>query len=89
MTRRDVLTIWQGINMIALRNRRNSIFTNSIPRSRLGVSSPYQDFRFHAKVAITIYAQLLTKSLTGIRIAFIRGPQGISIELLERDAKYT
>ena len=32
MTRRDVLTIWQGINMIALRNRRNSIFTNSIPR---------------------------------------------------------
>ncbi|ETR78821.1 glyoxalase [Afipia sp. P52-10] len=25
----------------------------------------------------------------GIRIAFIRGPQGISIELLERDAKYT
>lgn len=25
----------------------------------------------------------------GIRIAFIRGPQGLSIELLERDAKYT
>jgi lactoylglutathione lyase len=24
----------------------------------------------------------------GIRICFIRGPQGISIELLERDAKY-
>lgn len=24
----------------------------------------------------------------GIRIAFIRGPQGISVELLERDAKY-
>jgi lactoylglutathione lyase len=25
----------------------------------------------------------------GIRICFIRGPQGISIELLERDQKYT
>ncbi len=25
----------------------------------------------------------------GIRICFIRGPQGISIELLERDPKYT
>jgi lactoylglutathione lyase len=24
----------------------------------------------------------------GVRICFIRGPQGISIELLERDAKY-
>jgi hypothetical protein len=24
-----------------------------------------------------------------VRICFIRGPQGISIELLERDAKYT
>ena len=24
----------------------------------------------------------------GIRICFLRGPQGISIELLERDAKY-
>jgi lactoylglutathione lyase len=25
----------------------------------------------------------------GVRICFIRGPQGISIELLERDAKYS
>jgi len=25
----------------------------------------------------------------GVRICFIRGPQGISIELLERDTKYT
>ena len=25
----------------------------------------------------------------GIKICFVRGPQGISIELLERDAKYT
>lgn len=25
----------------------------------------------------------------GIRICFLRGPQGISIELLERDSKYT
>jgi lactoylglutathione lyase len=25
----------------------------------------------------------------GIKICFLRGPQGISIELLERDAKYT
>ena len=25
----------------------------------------------------------------GVRICFIRGPQGISIELLERDPKYT
>ena len=24
----------------------------------------------------------------GLRICFLRGPQGISIELLERDAKY-
>jgi len=24
----------------------------------------------------------------GIRICFIRGPQGVSIELLERDSKY-
>jgi lactoylglutathione lyase len=25
---------------------------------------------------------------SGVRICFIRGPQGISIELLERDSKY-
>ncbi len=25
----------------------------------------------------------------GIRVVFIRGPQGVSIELLERDSKYT
>lgn len=25
----------------------------------------------------------------GVRICFIRGPQGISVELLERDSKYT
>ena len=25
----------------------------------------------------------------GLRICFLRGPQGISIELLERDQKYT
>ena len=25
----------------------------------------------------------------GVRVCFIRGPEGISIELLERDKKYT
>jgi len=29
-----------------------------------------------------------TTSRPGVRICFIRGPQGISIELLERDRKY-
>jgi hypothetical protein len=49
--------------MIALRNFRNSIFTTSRPRSRVGMSSPYQILRFQASAAITMYAQLLSRSL--------------------------
>jgi lactoylglutathione lyase len=64
-------------------------------------ATPYQGLD-HFGLAVTdidaAAAQLKAKGVTfttepttirpGVRICFIRGPQGISIELLERDKKY-
>ena len=64
--------------------------------------TPYQGldhFGFFVKDVDKMVADLKAKGVEftmepnnprpGIRICFIRGPQGISIELLERDPKYT
>lgn len=64
--------------------------------------TPYQGldhFGLAVKDIDAVAAQLKAKGVTfttephtirpGTRILFIRGPQGISIELLERDPKYT
>ena len=64
-------------------------------------STPYQGldhFGLAVKDIDDVAAQLKAKGVEftqdvhnirpGVRICFIRGPQGISIELLERDAKY-
>lgn len=55
-------------------------------------------FGFFVKDVDTLAAKLKAKGVEfttepstprpGIRLCFIRGPQGVSIELLERDAKY-
>ena len=63
--------------------------------------TPYQGldhFGLTVKDIDAVAAQLKAKGVVftkepvtirpGVRICFIRGPQGISIELLERDAKY-
>ena len=63
--------------------------------------TPYQGldhFGLYVKNVDAVAADLKKKGVTfttepssprpGIRLCFIRGPQGISIELLERDAKY-
>jgi lactoylglutathione lyase len=63
--------------------------------------TPYQGldhFGLGVKDIDAVAAQLKAKGVEftiepktirpGVRICFIRGPQGISIELLERDAKY-
>ena len=64
-------------------------------------STPYQGldhFGLSVKDIDDVAAHLKTKGVQftkephtirpGVRICFIRGPQGISIELLERDPKY-
>lgn len=64
-------------------------------------STPYQGldhFGLSVKDIDEVAAQLKAKGVeftkepqtirSGVRICFIRGPQGISIELLERDPKY-
>jgi catechol 2,3-dioxygenase-like lactoylglutathione lyase family enzyme len=64
-------------------------------------STPYQGldhFGLSVKDIDDVAAHLKAKGVTftkephtirpGVRICFIRGPQGISIELLERDPKY-
>ncbi|CAN5228282.1 VOC family protein [soil metagenome] len=64
--------------------------------------TPYQGldhFGLTVKDIDGVAAQLKAKGVTftkephtlkpGLRICFIRAPQGVSIELLERDAKYT
>jgi lactoylglutathione lyase len=64
--------------------------------------TPYQGldhFGLAVKDIDTVAAEIKAKGVEftkppttirpGVRICFIRGPQGISIELLERDRKYT
>jgi lactoylglutathione lyase len=42
----------------------------------------------HLKAKGVVFTKEPVTIRPGVRICFIRGPQGISIELLERDAKY-
>src|SRR3954467_15037468 len=76
-TRRDVLTIWHGTWIIATQNVLNSIRSSdrfsarcfSAHRPPSGNTNAAHAFRLHASDAITMYAQLLTVSPTGIAIA--------------------
>ena len=65
-------------------------------------ATPYQGldhFGLYVKDVDAVAAELKKKGVQftmepstprpGVRICFVRGPQGISIELLERDPKYT
>src|SRR3954464_3440135 len=75
--RREPRTIWQGTWIIATQNVRNSIRSSdrfsaryfSAHRPDSGSTRALHAFRLHARLAITIYAQLLTRSSTGIAIA--------------------
>src|SRR5947208_993420 len=77
-TRREVLTTWHGTWIIATQNVLNSIrssdrfsaryFSDHRPPS--GRTSAHHAFRLQASDAITMYAQLLTRSFTGIASAF-------------------
>src|SRR3954447_23672533 len=78
MVRPAVLTIWQGTWIIATQNVLNSIRNSvrfsaryfSAHRPPSGRTRALHAFRLHAKDAITMYAQLLTRSFTGIASAF-------------------
>src|SRR5664279_331304 len=78
MIRRDVFTIWHGTWISATQNVRNSILSSerfsarcfSDQRPCSGNSNADQAFRLQARLAITRYAQLLTRLSTGIVIAF-------------------
>src|SRR3954453_12139428 len=77
MVRPAVLTIWQGTWIIATQYVLNSIrnsdrfssryFADQRPPS--GRTSALHAFRLHARLAITMFAQLLTRSPTGIASA--------------------
>src|SRR5947208_15506555 len=77
MVRPAVLTIWQGTWIIATQNVLNSIRSSerfsaryfSAHRPVSGSTRALQAFRLHASDAITMYAQLLTRSFTGIASA--------------------
>src|ERR687890_36327 len=78
MVRPAVLTIWHGTWIIATQNVLNSIRSSerfsaryfSAHRPVSGSTRALHAFRLHARLAITMYAQLLTKLSTGIAIAF-------------------
>src|SRR5438309_607808 len=78
MIRPAVLTIWHGTWIIATQNVLNSIRRSdrfsaryfSPHRPPSGKTSALHALRLHARLAITMYAQLLTRSLTGIASAF-------------------
>src|SRR5512142_1920959 len=73
-----LLTIWHGTWINATQNVLNSIRSNdrfsarclSAHRECSGSSNDAHAFRLHARLAITMYAQLLTKLSTGIDNAF-------------------
>src|SRR3954467_1101145 len=74
MVRPAVLTIWQGTWISATRDVPNSIRSSerfsaryfSAHRPCSGSTRALHAFRLHARLAITMYAQLLTRSFTGI-----------------------
>src|ERR1700733_13681858 len=78
MIRRDVLTTWQGSWISATQNVLNSILSSdrfsarcfSDQRPFSGTSNAAHAFRLHARLALTMYAQLLTRVSTGIDNAF-------------------
>src|SRR5665811_1491417 len=78
MIRRDVFTIWHGNWIIATQNVRNSILNSdrfsarcfSDQRPCSGTSNAAHAFRLQARLAITMYAQLLIRVSTGIDNAF-------------------
>src|SRR3954463_4742215 len=73
-----VRTIWQGTWIIATQNVLNSIRKSerfsaryfSAHRPRSGSTRALHAFRLHARPAITMYAQVLTRSPTGLASAF-------------------
>src|SRR6478752_8471258 len=77
MVRRLVLTIWHGTWINATQNVLNSIRSSdrfsdrclSAHRGCSGTSNALHAFRLQARLAITMYAQLLTRSSTGIASA--------------------
>ena len=72
--RRPLLTIWQGISIIASRyvliSIRNSVlFCIQCSRACRGVSGTYYSahfFKFQARLSFIMYAQLLTRLSTGV-----------------------
>src|SRR3954453_297508 len=78
MIRPAVRTTWQGTWIIATQKVLNSIRSSerfsardfSDHRPSWGSTSALHAFRLHASDAITMYAQLLTRSPTGISSAF-------------------
>ena len=71
---------------------------SSSPRSPQGTASTLDHFGLTVKDIDAVAAAIKAKGVEftkepttirpGVRICFLRGPQGISIELLERDKKY-
>src|SRR3954447_17699396 len=76
--RRAPRTTWQGTWIIATQNVVNSIRSSdrfsaryfAAQRPPSGSTRALQAFRLQARLAITMYAQLLTRSPTGIASAF-------------------
>lgn len=97
-------TMQQGKPRIDLKLGGGRIFIAEVKASdRVNAPpvTPYQGldhFGLFVKDLDTVVADLRSKGVEftqephvprpGIKICFLRGPQGISIELLERDAKY-
>jgi lactoylglutathione lyase len=97
--------IMRGPGRIDVKLGGGSVFIAKVaPEDRVGAppATPHQGldhFGLTVKDIDAVAAQLKAKGVTfttepttirpGVRICFIRGPQDISIELLERDPKYT
>ena len=62
---------WQGSRIISRRKRRNSMATYRFLSAFRCIIIASQLLRFQASAAMTIYAQLLTRSWRGTRSAFI------------------
>ncbi|MBV9347052.1 MAG: VOC family protein [Pseudolabrys sp.] len=100
-----IRTMQQGKPRIDLKLGGADIFIAPVaPTDKVNAPpvTPYQGldhFGFFVKDLDKVVADLKKKGVEftmepnnprpGIRISFIRGPQGISIELLERDPKYS
>jgi lactoylglutathione lyase len=99
-----IRTVEQGRPRVDLRLGGANIFIAPVAAGdgiNAPPTTPYQGldhFGLTVSGIDTVAAELKTKGVVftkapttirpGVRICFLRGPQGISIELLERDAKY-